>query len=83
MIEKPFIYTRCEDGFYDIINTRNHYTYPIGNMEVFVMGIVELLNEQQEQIEEQNEQIEELYKEIDFLTHFIEKQGFKVRRNIG
>lgn len=76
MAEKLFIYTRCEDGFYDIINTRNHYTYPIGNMEVLVMGIVELLNKQQEQIEE-------LYKEIDFLTHFIEKQGFKVRRNIG
>lgn len=44
--------------------------------------IGDLLNEQQEQIEKQNRQIEELYKEIDFLTHFIEKQGFKVRRNI-
>lgn len=80
MIEKPFIYTLCEDGFYDIINTRNNYTYPIGNLEVLIIGIVELLNEQDEQIQKQDEQIQELYQEIDFLTHFIEKQGFKVKR---
>ena len=35
--------------------------------------LLELLNEQ-------HEQIQELYQEIDFLTHFIEKQGFKVKR---
>ena len=60
MTEKPFIYRKCEDGFYDIINTRNCHAYPIGDMEILVIGIVELLNE----LFEENEQLKDENKEL-------------------
>jgi len=63
MTEKQFIYNRCEDGFYDIIDIKNHHAYPIGNMEIFIIGIVELLNnlaEKNKNLKKKNEQLKQL-----------------------
>lgn len=73
MTEKHFIYNRCEDGFFDIIDVKNHHTYPIGNMEIFVIGIVELLNNLNDKSRLLEYENEMLKKELKLLAEFNQK----------
>lgn len=77
MTNKRFTYGKCIDGFYDIIDIEKNHTYPIGNMEILVMGIVELLNE----LSEENEQLRFDFKEMKGLLHSLEDENEQLKQN--